>query len=69
MLSILFFKNMFVYCWPCWSLWQHRLSLVLVLGLLTVLAPLRCGARAPGYEGCSSCSSQALEHRLSCAGA
>ena len=71
MFSILFFKNVFVYFWPCWSLRQHRLSLVLVLGLVVVVASLCCGARALGWRAAAAaCGSQALEHRLnSCAGA
>ena len=71
MFSILFFKNVFVYFWPCWSLRQHRLSLVLVLGLVVVVASLCCGARALGWRAAAPAyGSQALEHRLnSCAGA
>ena len=48
------------------SLWLPRLgaTLCVAVGLLTVEAP-RCGGQAPGREALSSCSSQALEQRLS----
>ena len=46
--------------------WQAGAALVGVCGLLSAVASCR-RARALGRAGFSSCSSQALEHRLSCA--
>ena len=43
-------------------------TLVAVHGLLIAVASLVCGAWAPEHSGFSSCSSEALEHRLSSSG-
>ena len=64
---------LFIYFWLRWVfIAACGISLVTVSGcysleveqeLLTVVAS-RCGARALEHSGVSSCSSQALEHRL-----
>ena len=52
----------------CLVMESRGYSLFAVRGLLIVVAS-PCRAWALGYLGFSSCSSQALEHRLNCCGA
>ena len=73
-LEIFSFKKTVIYFWLCWvsvALWTSSRGEqgLLSLGVLRLLsaAASRRRAQALGRAGFSSCSSRALEHRLSCA--